>query len=433
MKFYLLILCSSFFNNVIFLSIFPFFPIISREKNISIFVIGVILTIFSLGSCMPIMFIKYFKDSNPFKVILYSNFTIQTIIIIFGLLSFIENKYLYCVLNTLVIFIFGAIYSFDQSFIYGSIGLIYKYDKVLKSKRYAIGKFVGNCGNFFGFVIGGFLYKNFGYSGMFLIFSIIFFGFTLLFSIILRTKIKLFNEDSFYEEQNYHLSEILTEKKIYLSFLFLTMSTIIPYVFRPGFPIHLQNAFKINESKVSYYYSSYGLGIILSNLFIIFFLKFFGELIVINFSFLFGIIGLIFIGPTLLIGLPLNIFIIISALVFLGFSRSFGNVPVFNYFYNILLSEEKFGLDAKSANMIASFFNEFLLSVGGLVGPFVGGLIGDNFKFSEGMFYYSIFSTFMFIGFIFFTNYFKLSNLLKSKSSSKKYSFKENYLGDNLI
>ena len=125
----------------------------------------------------------------------------------------------------------------------------------------------------------------------------------------------------------------------------------------------------------------------------------------INFSFFLGIIGLISVGPTTLIGLPLNIYLVLFALTLLGFSKAFINIPSFNFYYNILVNEEKFNLNVKNSNYFASFINEFIFAFSGIIGPFIGGFLTDYLKFSNGMFFYSLFCFLMFIGFIIFINF----------------------------
>ena len=312
MRFYLFLISSSFFNNLILFTLMPFFPIISKEKNISITIIGILLTIFSIGSCIPILLIKYFKDSNPFKLIITSNYTIQIFLIIFGFLNYIQDKYIFCISNAVILFFLGGLDAFDQSIIYGSIGIVYKNDQELKNKRFAFAKFVGNSGQIVGCLLGGFLYNYFGYSGMFLIVAMLNFIITSIFTILLSNKIKEYNqeeeEDAIYEKQNYQLRKIFFSKKIFISFIFLLISTSVCCIIRPGFPINLKEAFDIKKSKVSYYYSFLGFGIAMGNISIIFFMKYIGYMTIINLSFLMGIIGLVFIGPSTFIGLPLNIF-----------------------------------------------------------------------------------------------------------------------------
>ena len=418
MKLFLLLGFSAFFNNLLNFGILPFFPLISKEKNISISLIGIILTINSIGSAVAILLIKYFKDSNPFKLIIKSNLILQLIICIFGFLNKINNENLFCISNALTLFCIGVIRTFGLSYIYGTVGIIYKNNNELQKKRYALAKLIGNSGQIFGTIIGGLLFKFFGYSGMFNILAIIYFIITLLFLFLLRNEINNFNEDNFNKETNYKISKIYCEKKIYLSFLFLLASAIVGQIIRPGFSIHLKNSFNIENSEVSYYFTFYGIGTTIGNFIVIISMKYFGDITLIYFSFVLGIIGLILVGPTTFIGLPLNIYLVVFALTLLGFSKSFINIPNFNFFFNVLFNEEEFSLNEKNSNIIASFINEFIFSFSGISGPFIGGFLTDYLNFADGMFIYALFCSLIFICFISFINLFKIDKLKEKIKNS---------------
>ena len=231
MKLYILLVLSTFFNNLFILVILPFFPLISKEKNISISLIGIILTINSVGSAVAILLIKYFKDSNPIKVIIKSNITLQIAICVLGFLNNIQSNYVFSTANAIVLFFIGGITTFDLSYIYGTVGLIYKKNLDLKNRRYALAKLIGNSGNIFGSLIAGILYKYFGYSGMFCIFAGIYFLITISFAFLLRNELNQFNEESFHEEQNYDLKKYTLKSKfsiIFFSFVYSCSWTSIP-------------------------------------------------------------------------------------------------------------------------------------------------------------------------------------------------------------
>ena len=411
MKLYILLVLSTFFNNLLIFVILPFFPLISKEKNISISLIGIILTISSVGSAVAILLIKYFKDSNPIKVIIKSNITLQIAICVLGFLNNIQSNYVFSTANAIVLFFIGGITTFDLSYIYGTVGLIYKKNLDLKNRRYALAKLIGNSGNIFGSLIAGILYKYFGYSGMFCIISGIYFLITILFTFLLRNEFNQFNEESFHEEQKYELKKIYFDIKIFLSFFFLLSIGVVGQIFRPGFGIHLKDSFNIENSEISYYFSFFGIGTTIGNFVVIVLLSCCREVSLIKLSFFLGIIGLIIIGPTTFIGLPLNLYLILFALGLLGFSKSFINIPNFNFLFNILINEEKFNLSEKNANFIASFINEFIFAFSGVVGPFIGGFLTDYLKFANGMFCYSMFCSIMFFGIIIFIKFFKFDKV----------------------
>ena len=387
-------------NGTIYLVIFP---LLAKEKNISVAVIGFIMAQRFFGSSILLFIINYFYNFNPYKAIFVNNLIYQLIFVVFGSTYFINNNTLFSIASATSLFFLGIIGSVNYTLCYGMVGIIYADDMEKKKRNYSIGKFIGNSGSLFGIAISGLLYKYFGYFYTFNIATLVFFAFNLIFFLIMKKeKINITPTVGKQKNETFKTIDIITDFKIMASFFFLLLGRGISFYYRPGFPINLKNEFNMEESVISLYYSLYGFGLTITNFIQIFIINYFKETTFLSVSFIFGIIGMIFIGPSTIIGLPPNIIFIVSALLFLGFGRSFINNPAFHFYYKVLKNHDKLDYDDNTCNLISSSLAESITSFAGAFGPIIGGLVTTYFSFNDGMFYISLFYLLIFACFLIF-------------------------------
>ena len=382
------ILFSSIFLNITIL----YFPLISYNKFKNQTIPGIIL------SFMPLGYIFSFFVANLFEVSKFyyccHNFLISIATIMFFFTTYISNSFLFIICSSLL----GLIQGISSSIIYGisfsTLSYIYNEDKEIQKKVIIAAKFVSALGILICSIFCGMMYKYIGIWACFIITPSIF---IILILVILISKIDLSLLKSKKVELN--IFKFFKNKKIMLAAFFSGIGYSFSVLIRPGYSINMKTYYNLNNGKSSYIYGIYGLSSIISNFLLIFIPKRINNNVLIQISYIFGILFLIFIGPCEFL-FNKNLILVYIGLILGGISYS-SVLSIITIYFSELIIIEFNEVDTLEAYLLGSYISFFVQGFSAIVSKLLGGIISYEFGFPNGMAFYGFFSLFIIIIYFF--------------------------------
>lgn len=394
LSFYLQSIC--FINGTNFTFIIPILPDFLIKKQVSISLIGIILSFYQISNLITSLYLS--KMSGVYgknKLIFIGQCNLVLTVFSYGILQYFSNVNLIIFFAAFLRFLQGVSYPLVNSTIYS---VVPKLNPNEIEQNYAIFLMCSGLGVAFGPVIGGFLYNYLGLTTYY-VFSMVyaFEGFLLL-PFVFHSIDLLENQEKATKIQK---SDVLGLHKIELkkaifnknfmltAFIFIVELMVYPAI-QPGFSNHV-HSYGGSDETVGLIFGFGDLLYVLTGFFVIQLIKKFK--IERKFFFISGalitIIGLLMIGPEKYSYLPENLWMVTLGTVILGCSQMLYLPMVIPEFIEIFneIDREATGNDDLaatlfSASLSATFFFGFI----------VGGLLTDYFGFRRGMTVYGIFA-----------------------------------------
>ena len=291
MKIYFIICSTTILFSIIFINItILYFPLISYNKFKNQTMTGIILSFMPLGYIFSFFVAKLFELSK--MDFFFQNFLISIMTILLFFTTLISNYIIFIICSSSLIFIQGISSSIIYGISFTTLSHIYNENKKIQKKVIIAAKFVSTLGILICSIFCGMMYKYIGIWACFIVTPSIF---VILILVILMSKIDLSLLKSKKVELN--IFKFFKNKKIILTGFFVGIGFSFAVLIRPGYSINMKTYYNLNNDKSSYIYGILGLSSITTNFLLIFIPKCINNNVIIQISYIFGIVFLIFIGP----------------------------------------------------------------------------------------------------------------------------------------
>ena len=406
-------------RNSIYSIILPFFPIITKEKGISITVSGIVLSSYAIGNFSTIFFIKYLFKYKKKLIVLMGFFFLMINLIIFGSLIFVTNKTYFKVIAIIARFFQGIATSIITATTNSFFPLLFKSQEEL-TKIYSIYSLLAFLGLAIGPFVGGSLFNYFGYFYVNLLFAVIIFLFFIisLFIDFNEQELMRTEDNEILINKNYALN-ILDMLKCYLPLLYGIIWLVIGCNFiglLTFLASYLRNEFKISKDQSTMIIGIANSFCVIYILLYYFFLSKINSIFLARISIVISLFGLILIGPIRNFNEFNKLWVIL-----LGYSINNLSVCFMSFLSFVIITEKlkkyhsNFGL-VKISNF-ASFFILISWSGAEFFGPIIMGSLYDNLNFKKAIEVVLIIEIIFFIFFFVFEKFYEIHKNKKNNEN----------------
>ena len=376
------------FTNFTF--VVPIIPDFLQNQNVSLSLIGLILSFYQIGFFITSLYLskKIFSQSKN-NVLLFG----QIILIITNLaLGFLDNG-----LSSLALIILSSVFRIMQGcslaiiavVIYASFPLLYNTNL---DQKYAIAEICVGFGFTLGPLIGGFLYEYLDYAWSFHIMSMIYSVTALiLLPFIWRYEFDVKEENNIESLENnaqITYSKIIKNSNFLLTFAMFILSYMSYFLVQPSFSDHIHR-YGGSDDTVGIIFGIVGLAYALTGFFLIFFLT--KIKLARKYLFIFGgsmsAISLLLAGPEDYTYLPKNLTTVCIGMAILGFSQMFYISTLIAEYLDIF---QEIDPQSIGKNELASGIFNASIALSEYLGAVLGGVLSDYYGFSRGMSIYAI-------------------------------------------
>ena len=385
--------------------VIPLLPDVALAKGISLSVLGLILSLYPIGSfIISLIFGKILHKYSKIKMLCLCQFLLTISNVILAFLAWIESPILCMIIAIIARSLQGIGMGGASSILYSYVPEIYP-NKV--EETFSLLEIATGSGVVFGSIFGGFLYEYISYSSSFFLMALIYALFSLIFVRILtkelekhrmNTLLEVFTSNEVHSTQSFDFyfdskkeddlsySVIFKSKQFILVFLCQIFCCATPTLVHPSFSDHIKS-YGGSSQDIGLIYAVCDLTYASTALFIFkYFLRFGRKKL-----FLIGggiaSLGLFFVGPEKFTFLPENLYIVGMGMAFNGFAQVFFTVPLIPEYIDVL--QGIYGKKENINEMASSMFNAGL-SISEFVGPVFGGMLANNFGVGRGMSIYAI-------------------------------------------
>ena len=387
----------AFLERSLFGVIVPFYPLLAKERHLNKVLIGLVFAMYAIGGVLSSIIIILVKKHKILKVmksqITKLSFLMALTVFLFGLTKSIKSPNLFLFASLIFRLLQGFISNFMNVITYDLINITFEKDKISHQKFLKYYMVFIVMGDMLGPSIGSVIYLLFNYIGLFIFLGIIFIILSFFNNLIYIPNL---TEENLLENFNIEINEEEKEEfnlKYYLKFPliinFILMVLIYSnfYSIYPIYSINMKEQFKINKVKISLIFSTARIISIFALIFSAIFSSKINIKVQFNFGIIIQIIGLLFIAPTVQIGIPKEIWIVILGLNFSALGLNLCCTAIIVIFIEI--SEDLYGLkgkkiiDISALSMLSYSLSEFF-------GPFFGAFLSTKIKFSIEMLIFSM-------------------------------------------
>ena len=380
----------------------PIIPDFLLKQGVSLSFIGFILSFYQISYFFASLYMgKRLMFYNKTHVMLVGQIVLVFSNLALSFLNYGLSTILIIVFSSVLRLLQGLAIALSSSGIYAYVHILFPSDL---DRKYAVLEISLGCGLALGPVIGGFFYEYAGYTGAFIIMTMIYAAITLiLFPFFMKFKL-VFEKAALNEE---HLSktteekekkektEPLTTRKILKNrnFLLTFWIFVCEYgcynLIQPGFSSHVHD-YDGSDDTVGMIFGLGDLTYALTGLLLVRFLK--KVNVRRKYLFLFGglmsFISLLIIGPEDYTFLPKNLITVSFGMGVLGFAQMCYIATLIPEYLDIFREIDP---NARGSEELAcGLFNASIAGTE-FIGDILGGVLSDNFGFSRGMTIYAMF------------------------------------------
>ena len=415
--FLITIMINNFLLNACFSNIMPFFPQEAISKGVPQYLVGIIFAALPFGGILSSFFLaKYISKIGRKKTLLFGVLTNIVSATVLGCLKFVDNELIFIVIAIISRLFQGFGRSSYSTGTFSSISVIYP-NSIQKKIGYV--ESVSGLGMMLGPPIGSGLYSLGGYSMPFFFFAGLF---VLMFPFIIRNlnKLKILEREQSKKQRILKLSSFIFERRILAIFLTIIIGNINLTYLGPTFANHLIS-YGIETTYIGLFYPVGTLAYIISIKLVTSLPKTFEKKIMISIGLLLNIVAQAMVGPQPGV-FPHEISIVIISQFFLGSSLCFIFIPFIPEMNK--LGARIYPDDKESVSDMASGLFSAGITIGGVLGPILGGALTNafGFVFASGMFGIAVTVIFLIYlsfgdGFIGIYNFMKKKKLVMEKES----------------
>ena len=387
----------------------PFLPKISKKKGVNELIIGLIMSSYALGNIITsLLLMKYFHlVKEKHKVNFFTNLTTALVLLGFGYIQSISNKYAFIFICILLRTIQGSANAVNITYFFGSLPILFEdFDEKYRVKKFFILRICVFFGEFGGILIASFLWTFLKFKYICILYGLIILVICCFSSIVFQKNKELFiskkseknntEEDS--EEVEVNLSTIFKYRGVLLTCIYYIIMGVNDLCIIPGYTINLIDTFKIKIAESVRIFSIGEITQIISCLGLYFLVDYLNVRYTILMSFICQSVSLILIGPCELLKIPQKLYITIIGTLLLSLGTTIGTLNSIDIFEKILIKK----FEKEIANNISNNLFNIFWGCAELFGPIIGGFFSNYLGFKNGL---SIISL---MGIIYFILYFLL-------------------------
>ena len=308
----------------------PFYPIIAKKHGLSDSIIGLSLSFNAIAGIITSFYgDKILNSFNPKSVYLFSNLVLTICLISFGLANYVNNTFIYALINCLNRFIQGI--TVNISFIY-AFSCVSNFAKNNEFKKYiAFAEGTLTFGMILGPILGSVFYTYFGYEGVFISLAFLVLFFTIIIAFInikhennclsilneeknlkkdIEEKFEFKSEEEITNNNELSFITILLEKKVLLTFIYVSFfGILIAFFIVPDFSMYLKKKFFLKDYMISILFSIQSLVYFIGTILFVYLTKYtIEDSVLLQIGCFISFIGGVFLAASKICGILINFF-----------------------------------------------------------------------------------------------------------------------------